>query len=175
MPCTRDVFNHHNKELVEIKWSCKGSAKLSEPLNIVETRIWLSLFCGYHDHGELATLPTSIPLPLSTCCFDSALKENCRPADFITTTLNFTVLGPSNYFSLRCGHVEKGHKSTEVQAPGLELWENWKQMIGPFPYPFLAILLSNTLHFCPPPLTAKTMKEQLNNWKQEHVWSVWSG
>lgn len=63
-------------------------------------------------------------------------KDNCRPTNFITTALNCTVLEPSNYSSLRCGHVEKGHKSTEVEAPGLELWENWKQMICPFPFSF---------------------------------------
>lgn len=39
---------------------------------------------------------------------------------------------------------------------------------------FKRIPLSNTLHFCPPPLASKTMKVQLNSWKQEHVWSVWS-
>lgn len=118
---------------------------------------------------------TKCSRPTSTCSFWLHPKnKNCRQAGFLTTTLNYTVLGPSNYSSLRCGHVEKGHKSTEVRAPGLELWENWKQMIGPFPYPFLAIPLSNTLHFCPPTLTSKTMKERLNYWKQEHVWSVWS-
>lgn len=175
MPHTRDVFNHNNKELVEIKWSCKGSANLSESalLEFVETGICLFF---------------SLPWPLWTgdtylhpsrhCIYLFVLippyKENCMPADFITTTLNYTVLGPSNYSFLRCGHVEKGHKSTEVQAPGLELWENWKQMISPFLYPFTHIPLSNTLHFCPPSLASKTMKEQLNSWKQEHVWSVWS-
>lgn len=30
MPCTGDIFNHHNKELVGIKLSCKGTEKLSE-------------------------------------------------------------------------------------------------------------------------------------------------
>lgn len=64
-------------------------------------------------------------------------KDNCRPANFITTALNSTVLEPSNYSFLRCGRVEKGRKSTEVGAPGLELWENWKQMICPFLHYFL--------------------------------------
>lgn len=48
-------------------------------------------------------------------------RHDCRPTNFITTALNCTVLEPSNYSSLRCGHVEKGRKSTEVRAPGLEL------------------------------------------------------
>lgn len=64
-------------------------------------------------------------------------RHDCRPTNFITTALNCTVLEPSNYSSLRCGHVEKGRKSTEVRAPGLELWENWKQMMCPFPCFFL--------------------------------------
>lgn len=39
---------------------------------------------------------------------------------------------------------------------------------------FACIPFSNTLHFCPPLLASKTMNEQLNSWKQLHVWSVWS-
>lgn len=103
-------------------------------------------------------------------------KYNCRPTNFITTALNYTVLEPSNYSSLRCGCVEKGRKSTEVGVPGLELWENWKQMICPFPCSFLSSpSLSPT-----PYLTVcllwlpGTMKNETDGLKQR-VWSVWLG
>lgn len=133
MPYTRDVFNHHNKDLVEIKWSCKGFPNLSESsiLEFVKNGD-LSFSCCYHDHFELVTLTYILPVHPSTCLFWFRPTKNCWPADFITTTLNYTVLVPSNYSLLRCGHVEKAHKSTEVWAPGLELWENWKQMISSF-------------------------------------------
>lgn len=101
-------------------------------------------------------------------------KHDCRPTNFITTALNCTVLEPSNYSSLRCGHVEKGRKSTEVGAPGLKLWENWKQIICPFPYPFLlfpSFCLSNTLPHCPPPPTSRGA----GRLKKEDVWSLWCG
>lgn len=38
-----------------------------------------------------------------------------------------------------------------------------EKVISPFLYPFTHIPLSNTLHFCPPPLVSKTIKEQLNS------------
>lgn len=83
------------------------------------------------DSLESQTLSYILPVYLSA--LTPPQKHDCRPTNFITTALNCTVLEPSNYSSLRCGCVEKGRKSTEVGAPGLELWENWKQMICPFP------------------------------------------
>lgn len=143
MPCTGDIFNHNNKELVGIKWSCKGAANLSEQAGSgfvgskgdvsVYVRAFVCSLSRYWLLGISDTLlssPCLLRLPLSA---DSTPRHDCRPTNFITTALNCTVLEPSNYSSLRCGRVEKGRKSTEVGVPGLELRKNWKQMIGPFP------------------------------------------
>lgn len=47
-------------------------------------------------------------------------RKKKKLANFITTALNGSVLGPSNYSSLRCGRVEKSRKSAEVGVSGLE-------------------------------------------------------
>lgn len=74
-----------------------------------------------HDDLESETIAYILLYSTPPSATKKRKKDNCRLANFITTALNGTVLEPSNYSSLRCGRVEKGRKSTEVGAPGLEL------------------------------------------------------
>lgn len=182
MPCTGDIFNHHNKELVGIKWSCKGTAKLSGQAGseFVGSRVQgltLRVCTGTHAFVHFSflaitqTLTHILPVtPVYLSALTPPQKDNCRPANFITTALNCTVLEPSNYSSFRCGWVEKGRKSTEVEAPSLELWENWKQMICPFPYSSLLSpsLFPTPLSLCPPPLASKDNKGR--HWRTKTGW-----
>lgn len=188
MPCTGDIFNHHNKELVGIKWSCKGAAKLSEQAGseFVGNGGWdlsecMSMHASVqpcslaHDYLESQTLTYILPVsPDSLSNLTPSQKHDCRPTNFITTALNCTVLEPSNYSSLRCGRVEKGRKSTEVGAPGLELWENWKQMICPFPFSFLLLpSLSPTPYLAVLLLWLPgTMKNESERLKCKNVWGL---
>ena len=133
----------------------------------------MTLGCLAHDCLESKTLTYVFPrlspdyLPALT----PSQKHDCRPTNFITTALNCTVLEPSNYSSLRCGRVEKGCKSTEAGVPGLELWENWKQMTCPFPYPFLL-----SPFFSPTPYLTVGLRLWLpGTMKDETVERKWDG